>query len=92
MKEPLFQRKPFFCPSYRNVGPPYIATLNLPGLTIGLPVWFFSTLVISNVGSSDVSTPPTHQPHVDLCPSSLIRSPSISSSSPSEISESDYPS
>jgi hypothetical protein len=60
----------FVFPSYRNVGPPYIATLSLPGLTIGLPVWLFSTPVISNAGASDVSTPPTHQPHVDLSPSS----------------------
>jgi hypothetical protein len=79
--------EPFVFPSYGNVGPPYIATLSLPGLTIGLPVWLFSTPVISNAGASDVSTPPTHQPHVDLSPSSPIRSPSISPSSPSEISQ-----
>jgi hypothetical protein len=72
---------------YRNVGPPYIATLSLPGLTIGLSVWLFSTPVISNAGASDVSTPPTHQPHVDLSPSSLVRSPSISPYSPSESSQ-----
>jgi hypothetical protein len=78
----------FFFPSYGNIGPPYIATLSLLGLIIGLPVWLFSTLVISNATSaSDVSTPPTHQPHVDLSPSSPIRSPSISPSSPSEISK-----
>jgi hypothetical protein len=78
----------FVFPSYGNVGPLYIATLSLLGLTIGLPVWFFSTPVISNVASaSDVSTPPTHQPHVNLSPSSPIRSPSISPSSPSEISK-----
>jgi hypothetical protein len=45
----------------------------------------FSTLVISNAtSSSDVSTPPTHQPHVDLYPSSSVKSPSLSPSSPSE--------
>jgi hypothetical protein len=82
-----FPGEPFVFPSYRNIGPPYIATLSLPGLTIGLPVWVFSTLVISNAGASDVSTPPTHQPHVDLSPSSLVRSPSIYPSSPSEISK-----
>jgi hypothetical protein len=79
--------EPFVFPSYGNIGPPYIATLSLPGLTIGLPVWLFSTPVISNAGASDVSTPPTHQPHVDLSPSSPIRSPSISPSSPSESSK-----
>jgi hypothetical protein len=82
-----FPGEPFVFPSYRNIGPPYIATLSLPGLTIGLPVWLFSTPVISNAGASDVSTPPTHQPHVDLSPSLPIESPSISPSSPSEISK-----
>jgi hypothetical protein len=71
--------EPFVFPSYKNVGPPYIANLSLPGLTIGLPVWFFSTPVILNAASaSKVSTPPTHQPHVGLSPSSLIKSPFIS--------------
>jgi hypothetical protein len=90
--------EPFFFPSYGNIGPPHIATLSLPGLTIGLPVWLFSTQVILNaVSSSVVSTSPQeHQPHVDpspsspvrsSSPSSLTRSPSISSSSLSESSE-----
>jgi hypothetical protein len=35
--------EPFVFPSYENVCPLYIATLILPGLTIGLPVWLFST-------------------------------------------------
>jgi hypothetical protein len=87
MKEPLFQRETFVFPSYKNVGPPYIATLSLPGLTIGLLVWLFSTPVILNEGDSYESTPPTHQPHVDLSPSSPVMSPSISPSSPSEISQ-----
>jgi hypothetical protein len=78
--------EPFVFPSYGNVGTPYIDTLSLPGLTIGLSVWLFSNPVISNAGSSDVSTPPTHQPHVDLSPSLPVRSPSISPSSPSESS------
>ena len=82
-----FPVEPFVFPSYGNVGPPYIATLSLPGLKIGLPVWLFSTPVISNVGISYVSTPPTHQPHVDLSPSSFVGSPSISPSSPSESSK-----
>jgi hypothetical protein len=80
-------REPFVFPSYVNVGPPYIATLSLPHLTIGLPVWLFSTPVISNAGASDASTPPTHQLHVNFSPSSPIKSPSISSSSPSERSQ-----
>jgi hypothetical protein len=72
-----FPGEPFVFPSYKNIGPPYIATLSLPGLTIRLLVWLFSTMVISNVGASDVSTPPTHQHHVNLSPYSLVRSPSI---------------
>jgi hypothetical protein len=84
MKEPLC-RETFVFPSYGKVGPPYITTLSLPCLTIGLPVWLFSTLVILNAGASNVITPPTH--HVDLSPSSPIKSPSLSPSSPREISK-----
>jgi hypothetical protein len=90
--------EPFVFPSYGNIGPPHIATLSLPGLTIGLSVWLFSTQVIPNaVSASVVSTfPQEHQPRVDpspsspvrsSSPSSLARSPSISSSSSSESSE-----
>jgi hypothetical protein len=51
--------EPFVFPSYGNVGPPHIATLSLPGITIGLPVWLFSTHVILNVASASVvSTSP----------------------------------
>jgi hypothetical protein len=46
---------PFVFPSYGNIGPPHIATLSLPGLTIGLPVWLFSTQVISNAVSASVT-------------------------------------
>jgi hypothetical protein len=86
--------EPYTFPSFGNFGPLYIATLSLPRLTIGLPVWLFSTPVISNPpnvsttpNNLDVSTPPTHQYHVDFFPSSPIKSPSISPSSPSEISK-----
>jgi hypothetical protein len=94
--------EPFSFPSYGNIGPPHIATLSLPGLTIGLPVWFFSTQVISNAVSASVTrtSPQEHQPHVDPSPSSpvrssfpssLARSPSVSSSSLSESSEASNP-
>ena len=36
-----FQGVPFVFPPSEGIGPPFIATLNLPGLTIGLPVWIF---------------------------------------------------
>jgi hypothetical protein len=94
--------EPFVFPSYGNIGPPHIATLSLPGLTIGLPVWLFSTQVIPNaVSASVVSTSPQeHQPHVDPSPSSPVRSfspsslamsPSVSSSSSGESSEASNP-
>jgi hypothetical protein len=93
-----FPGEPFVFPSYENIGPPHIATLSLPGLTIGLPVWLFSTQVIPNAVSSSVksTSPQEHQPHVDSSPSSpvrssspssLARSPSVSSSSSSESYE-----
>jgi hypothetical protein len=95
-------REPFVFPSYGNIGPPHIATLSLLGLTIGLPVWFFSTQVIPNAVSASVTStsPQEHQPHVDpspsspvrsSSPSSLARSPFISSSSSSESSEDSNP-
>jgi hypothetical protein len=87
--------EPFVFPSYENIGPPHIVTLSLPGLTIGLLVWLFSTQVISNATSASVVStfPQEHQPHVDpspsspvisSSPSSLARSSSVSSSSSSE--------
>jgi hypothetical protein len=46
-----FPREPFVLPSFGNVGMPYIATLTLPGITIGLPVCLLSTPVFPNVPS-----------------------------------------
>jgi hypothetical protein len=94
--------EPFVFPSYGNIGPPHIATLSLPDLTIGFPVWLFFSQVIPNaVSASVVSTSPQeHQPHVDPSPSSPIRSsspsslamsPSVSSSSSGESSEASNP-
>jgi hypothetical protein len=94
--------EPFVFPYYGNVGPPYIATLSLPGLIIGLPVWLFSTPVIPNeTGAFVVSTSPQeHQPHVDPSPSSpvryyspysLARSSFVSSSSLNESSKPSNP-
>jgi hypothetical protein len=83
--------EPYTFPSFGNFGPPYVATLSLPRLTIVLLVWLFPTSVIPdppNVSIApntlDVNTPPTHQPHVEFLPSLPIKSPSISPSSPSE--------
>jgi hypothetical protein len=55
-------------PSFGNIGAPYMATLSLPGLTIGLPVWLFSTSMVPSVQTAfQPSSPPPeqHQPHVD---------------------------
>ena len=35
-------------PCFGNVGPPYMATLSLPGFTIGLSIWLFSTSLAPN--------------------------------------------
>jgi hypothetical protein len=92
MKEPLFQGNLLFFLLTENIGPPHITTLSLPGLTIGLPVWLFSTQVIPNAASASVvsTSPEEHQPHVDpspSSPSSLARSSSVSYSSSRESSE-----
>jgi hypothetical protein len=73
--------EPFVFPSYGNIGPPHLATLSLPGLTIGLPVWLFSTQVILNAVSASIvrTSPQEHQPHVDPSPSLPVRSSSPSS-------------
>jgi hypothetical protein len=83
--------EPYTFPSFGNFGPPYIATLSLLGLTIGLLVWLFPTLVILNPpnvstapNTLDVSTPSTHQPHANFLISSPIKSPSLSPSLSSE--------
>jgi hypothetical protein len=86
--------EPYTFPLFGNFGPPYVSTPSLLGLTIGLPVWLFPTPVIPNPPNVSVApntlefnTPPTHQHHVNFSPSSPIKSPSISLSSPSESSK-----
>ena len=74
-------------PALGNIGAPYMATLSLPGLTVGLPVWLFPTSLVPNVSGTVQSVPPPDQHHVDskvdLSPSSPV-SASSSSSSPGE--------
>ena len=74
-------------PTFGNVGAPYMATFSLPSLTIGLPVWLFSTSVVLSVHFSVQPSPPPEQHHVDskvdLSPSSSVPS-SSSSTSPGE--------
>ena len=47
-QENPFQGMSFVSPPCGDVGPPFMATFNLPGLTIGLPLWLFSNIVIPN--------------------------------------------
>ena len=63
----------FVFPPYGDVCPPLMSTLILPGLTIGLPIWLFSSLVIpcTPVASDPNPSSREHQPHVD--PSSSPR-------------------
>ena len=72
-------------PAFGNVGAPYMATLSLPGLTVGFPVWFFLTSVVPSAPTSVQPSPPPEQHHVDykvdLSPSSPVSSSSFSTSS-----------
>ena len=80
-----FDGNPSHFPPFGNIGAPYMATLSLPGLTIGFLVWLFSTSLVQNVVISlQSSTLPTgqNQPPVDPLPSSsVVSSPPPSSSS-----------
>ena len=79
-----FDGNPSPFPPFGNIGAPYMGTLSLPGFTIGLPVWLFSTSLVQNVMISlQSSTPPTGQnqppvnPKVDPFPSSSVVSSSL---------------
>ena len=51
-----FDGNPSPFPRFRNIGAPYMATLSLPGVTIGLPVRLFSTSFVQNVAISPQSS------------------------------------
>ena len=76
----------FVFPPYGDVGPPLMDTLSLPRLTIGLPVWLFSSLVIpcTLVSSDPNPSSQEHQTHVDPSSSSPDVSSLVSPSSPVE--------
>ena len=69
-------------PSFRNAGTTYMAMLSLTGLTIGLHVWLFSTLVVPSIPNPLQMSPSFESHHddskVDPLPSSPISSPSAS--------------
>ena len=71
-QENPFQGMSFVSPPYGDVGTPFMATLNLHGLTIGLPVWLLSNPVIPNAPFVSNPGPLSYedQPHVNPSPSS----------------------
>ena len=86
-QETPFQGMSFVAPLCGFVGPPFMATLNLPGLTIGLFLWLFSNPIIPNASfmSDPGPLPHEHPPHVNSSPALLnLESNSLSSSSPIE--------
>ena len=40
---------PYAFPFFGKIGIPLMATLNIPGLSVGLPIWLWSTLNIPDV-------------------------------------------
>ena len=56
-QEVPFQGVPFVFPPSEGIGPPFIATLNLPGLTIGLPVWIFNSVIPITPNVPNVTSP-----------------------------------
>lgn len=82
-----FKGNPSPFPSWGNIGAPYMATLSLPGLTIGLLLWLFSTSVVQNAAISPKSSMPPDEPEIYPLPSSLFVSPSPSSSLLGESSD-----
>ena len=88
-QENPFQGMSFVSPPCGDVGPPFMATLNLHGLTIGLAIWLFSNLVIPTAPFvlDPGPLPHEHQPHVNPSPSSSnVESTSLYSSSSVENS------
>ena len=69
-------------PALGNIGAPYMATLSLPGLTIGFPMWLFPTAVVPTIVPPSTSPPEQHHvgSKVDPSPSSPISTSSSSTS------------
>ena len=81
-QEVPFQGVPFVFPPSEGIGPPFIATLNIPGLTIGLPVWIFNPVIPITHNVSNVTSPlGEDRPQPNPTPSSPVVASSLSSSS-----------
>ena len=66
-QENPFQGMSFVYPPCGAVGPPFMGTLNLPRLNIGLPIWLFSNPIIPNAPFVSYPGPLPHEykPHVN---------------------------
>jgi len=73
--------------SWGDIGAPYMATLALSGIIIGLPVWLFSTFIVQNTVSPQQSNQQPDDTRVSPSPSSSFFSPSPSFSSLGETSD-----
>ena len=81
-QEVPFQGVPFVFPPSEGIGPPFIATLNLPRLTIGLPVWLFNLVIPVTPNASNVTSPSREdRPLPNPAPSSPVVDSPLSSSS-----------
>ena len=72
--------------SWEDVGAPHMATLSLLGLTIGLPIWLFSTFFVQNTVISQQSNQQPDDLEVTPASSTSFVSTSSSSSSLGETS------
>ena len=79
-KEAPMLGDPYTFPLIGNVGVPLMATLNLLGFTLGIPVWFFSTPTVLNApDASQVRS--LYQGHQNTAsPSHVVASPPPSTS------------
>jgi len=73
--------------SWGDIDASYMATLSLPGITIGLPVWLFSISVVQNTVIPQQSNQQPDDTEVTPSPSTSFVSPSNSSSSPGDTSD-----
>jgi hypothetical protein len=77
--------------SWGDVGAPHMATLSLPGLTIGLPVWLFSTNVVQITTNPEQSNQQSDQSRATHQPSTSYNSSSDPSSSQGRAGKSQPP-
>ena len=81
-QEVPFEGVPFVFPPSEGIGPPFISTLNILGLTIGLPVWIFNLVIPLTPNVSNVTSPPREdQPQPNPSPSSSVFASSLPYSS-----------